>query len=112
MTYNNYYPAGVSAVQAHSGMVWVQGESGAKGYLVAPNSSVVLFDSESDKFYIKAADASGMPLPLRVFEFTEVSAAQKGTTGDESLFVTKAEFAALKRVVDGLSGGIKDEQSV
>lgn len=32
--------------QTNSGIIWVQGESGAKSYLVAPNSTVQLWDSE------------------------------------------------------------------
>jgi predicted transcriptional regulator len=47
--------------QTNSGIIWVQGESGAKSYLVAPNSTVQLWDSESQTIYIKSADASGMP---------------------------------------------------
>ena len=31
-------------------------------------------DSESNAFFIKTADASGMPLPLRVFDYSERTA--------------------------------------
>lgn len=50
---------------------WVQGESAARAYAVAPNQSVMLMDSDASVFYIKSADASGMPLPLRIFDYTE-----------------------------------------
>lgn len=43
------------------GIIWVQGEAGAKSYLVAPNTTVQLWDSESQTIYLKSADASGMP---------------------------------------------------
>ena len=43
------------------GKIWVQGESGAKSYLVAPNTTVDLWDSERQTIYVKSADASGMP---------------------------------------------------
>ena len=53
----------------NNGIIWVQGESGAKSYLVAPNSTVQLWDSESHTIYLKSADASGINLvpkfPLR-----------------------------------------------
>ena len=54
--------------QNNNGILWVSGEVGAKSYLVAPGTSVLLMDSESEKFYIKSTDVSGMPQPLRTFE--------------------------------------------
>ena len=58
--------------QNNSGILWVSGEVGAKSYLVAPGTSVLLMDSESEKFFIKSTDVSGMPQPLRTFEYHEV----------------------------------------
>ena len=55
----------------NSGIVWVQGEAGAKSYLVGAGNSVMLMDSEQSVFYIKSTDQSGMPLPLRIFDYTE-----------------------------------------
>lgn len=55
------------------GILWCQGEAGAKSYPVAPGGSVLLMDSEGSRFYIKSTDPSGMPNPLRTFEFQEVS---------------------------------------
>ena len=52
---------------AGNGIIWVQGEEGAKGYLVAPGENRLLMDSENSTFYIKSTDASGMPLPLRLY---------------------------------------------
>ena len=46
---------------AQGGIIWVQGEAGAKSYLVAPNTTVQLWDSENQVIYLKSADASGMP---------------------------------------------------
>lgn len=57
--------------QNNNGLIWVQGEAGAKSYLVAPNNTVMLMDSEGERFYLKSADASGMPMPLRVFDYKE-----------------------------------------
>ena len=54
-----------------NGIVWVQGESAAKSFPVAPNTTVMLLDSESSTFYLKTSDASGMPLPLRVLDYKE-----------------------------------------
>jgi hypothetical protein len=55
--------------QSPNGIIWVQGESGAKSYLVAPNCTVQLWDSESQTIYIKSADASGMP-SIKILDYT------------------------------------------
>ena len=59
--------------QSNNGLIWVQGEAGAKSYLVAPNTTIMLMDSEQNRFFLKSADASGMPLPLRTFEYAETT---------------------------------------
>ena len=115
----NYYPYAAqnympqNQQNQNNSLIWVQGENGAKAYLVAPNTTALLMDSEGDRFYLKTADSSGIPMPLRVFEFREVSAATQAAksvaVGETCTYVTKSEFDALKRVVDGLAGGEKDE---
>ena len=90
--------------QPNNGLIWVQGESGAKSYLVAPGNTVMLLDAENSVFYLKSADASGMPLPLRIFDYKErTTAAQQafgGSVTAESVnldnFVTREEFDELK----------------
>jgi hypothetical protein len=88
---SQYRAAQTQNQQNMSGAVWVQGEVGAKSYPVAPGNSVVLMDSEAARFYIKTADISGVPMPLRVFEFKEVGGAPT-STADMSQFVTKEEL--------------------
>lgn len=99
---NAYQPPtmpGQSAQQAAPSIIWVQGEEGAKAYMVAAGNSVLLMDSENSAFYIKSTDASGMPLPLRTFDYKERTTAAKTPPqtaqqpGGE--FVTRAEFDAL-----------------
>lgn len=85
------------------GIIWVQGETGAKSYLVAPNQSVLLMDSESNTFYIKSSDTSGMPLPLRVFDYTERTSGQQTPSQESAIdpkkFVTHEEFEKFKNEV-------------
>lgn len=57
--------------QVDNGIAWVQGEANAKSTFVEPGKSKLMIDSEQDVFYIKTVDISGMPLPLRVFDFVE-----------------------------------------
>lgn len=79
--------------QPDTSIIWVQGESGAKAYPVQNGKSVVLFDSESEHFFIKTADASGMPQPLRVFSYSETNENDmKAPAIDTSQFITRDEF--------------------
>lgn len=55
--------------QQSNGIIWVQGEAGAKSYLVAPNTTVQLWDSEAQVIYLKSADASGMP-SMKILDYT------------------------------------------
>ena len=61
----------IAQQQNDNGILWVQGEAGAKSWAVAPGKSVMLMDSESNTFYIKSSDTSGMPMPLRIFDYKE-----------------------------------------
>lgn len=92
------------AQQQSTPIIWVQGEEGAKAYMVAAGNSVLLMDSESSVFYIKSTDASGMPQPLRIFDYTERGkiAPQKAETAD-GRFVTREEFDALRARFDALT---------
>lgn len=84
--------------QNDNGILWVQGEAGAKSWAVAPGKSVMLMDSESNTFYIKSSDNSGMPLPLRIFDYKERTTQQTQPQAashqeiDTSQFVTREEF--------------------
>lgn len=85
-------------------IIWVQGEAGAKAYPVAPGNSLLLMDSESECFYIKTTDASGVPMPLRAFTYTEIVQTQDEEKEqpqiDTSQFITRAEFEELKKMVE------------
>ena len=63
-------------------------------------------DSDSSKFYLKSADASGMPM-LRIFEYSEITqnaprTASESPSVDLSTFATKAEFEAFRDEINGL----------
>lgn len=89
--------------QVNQGLLWVSGEIGAKSYLVAPNSTVLLMDSDAQRFYLKSADNAGMP-SLRIFEYTEVSNAPQtplNAPNSEDInlddkYVTRSEYDGLK----------------
>ena len=77
-------------------IIWVTGEAGAKSYLVAPNTTVQLWDSESQTIYLKSADASGMP-SIKTLEYNiknENQPIQAKLVEDE--YISREEFDALK----------------
>lgn len=110
----------VQVQQPNNGLIWVQGESGAKSYLVAPNATVMLMDSEGERFYLKSADASGMPLPLRIFDYKERQNASvsdfKAPTSDfsglDDKFVTRKEFDELKASIASQSTSKKNKNNL
>lgn len=94
--------------QTNQGILWVQGEAGAKSYLVAPNTSVLLMDSENSQFYIKTTDQAGMPT-LRTFVYQEVTGApQNGQKQPETdlddKYVTRQEYNDLRGKYEELYG--------
>ena len=111
MQYQQQYPiqqtisnTPINSTNNSSGIVWVQGEAGAKAYPVAPGNSVLLMDSEAECFYIKSTDSSGVPMPLRAFTYTEIvqSNEVKEPSIDTSQFVTRGELDELRQMIDEL----------
>ena len=123
MAYNNYFPMGYQQYypqmqgvqnlpqqnqpQQNNSIIWVQGEAGAKSYLVAPNSTVTLWDTESETIYIKSADASGMP-NMKVLDYkirgnaveTANIPMQNGFATKDDLDALRADFNALKTQIE------------
>lgn len=89
------------------GLIWVQGEAGAKSYMVAPNNTVQLWDSESQTIYLKSADASGMP-SIKTLDYTIREARNGANTAsvlsDDKLstFATKDEIKAVSDQISAL----------
>ena len=54
---------------SQNSIIWVSGEAGARGYPIAPNTTVQLWDSDENVIYIKSADASGMP-SMKILDYT------------------------------------------
>jgi len=98
-------PASQQQTQIASNIIWIQGENAAKSYPVTQGNSVLLMDSENQVFYIKTVDASGMPQPLRTFDYSERIVA-KNTTAvpaeKQPDYVTREEFE--KRLAEVMNG--------
>ena len=99
--------------QTNTSIIWVQGETGAKSHLVAPNTTVPLWDSESQRIFLKSADAAGMPsMKILTYTIEEVpsiaASAQRAVNAPvkgaepEGGFIAKEEQEALKRQLEAL----------
>ena len=112
MPYNNYIPQFYqpqyslnqpvnqqSNLQNYSGINWVQGENAAKSYPVASGQSALLMDSENPVMYIKSTDQSGMPLPLRIFDYVERTSGSKEIKSDNGSYVTREEFDSFRNEI-------------
>ena len=103
--YNNNNP---------SNLTWVQGEAGAKSYLVAPNSTATLWDSEAQTIYLKSADASGMP-SMKILDYTirdnGANVPNRPLVEKEPSnsieYVLKSDFDALRVELEGLKEELK-----
>lgn len=104
--YNSYYPTYPQMNvqpqynpqnQNTGGIIWVQGEAGAKSYMVAPNTTVQLWDSEANVIYLKSADASGMP-SMRTLDYTIRDNAAPQSHADVSAnYATQDDLKVLER---------------
>ena len=80
-----------------NGLIWVQGEQAAKSYLVAPNTTVQLWDSEEKVIYLKSADASGMP-SMKVLDYT-IRGDANTVQAPAAEFATKDDLRALEEKI-------------
>lgn len=126
MAYNSYFPqyyqpfqqtpvnapqmAQAAPQQSNSGIIWVQGEAAAKSFPVGAGQAVLLMDSEASVMYIKSTDASGMPQPLRIFDYTERTAAPSEAAAGKAApvdYVSRDEFDAFKEEMKKSIKGIR-----
>ena len=111
--YPQQYQQQFQQPQNVGGPIWVSGEAGAKAFLVAPNTTVQLWDSENPVIYLKSADASGMP-SIKVIDYTIRNAQNdvKKTPLDNEPkeYATKDDMEALKaelmRKIDDIKGDL------
>lgn len=94
--------------QTQNNLIWVSGEAGAKAYLLAPNTTMPLWDSESQTIFLKSTDGSGMPT-IKYLDYTVRDTAQptnnvvEGFATKDDLADLAAQLADLKRRMDAMS---------
>ena len=101
-------------------MIFVLNENEASSYPVAPNNRIVLWDKNQTTFYVKSANAQGIP-SMQVYDFTEridntqetpLNAQNKtlGNLGDK--FVTIEQFEALQGKLKALESKFEENAIV
>lgn len=89
---------------ATGGVQWVSSEQEARGYLIAPNSAVALWDSTAPTVYLKQADASGKPT-LKIYDLVERTETPRTAPQEKGVeFVTREEFDRLAALVGEIKG--------
>ncbi len=97
------YPNGNAPQQ--NNLIWVSGEAGAKAYMVAPNQTVTLWDSEAQCIYLKSADASGMP-SIKVLDYVIRDSAARPEAQPAEAYATKSELDALRAEITQLKNAL------
>ena len=129
MAYNNYFPVNYQPMQMYqqqsqqavpqqmqmqqqtqqyNNKIYVQGDAGAKSYLVAPGNTVILWDSEAPIFYEKSADYSGVPHIRRAIYKYEDTAPQNKQILAENDYATKEEVSLIKDEIIALRAKFDD----
>lgn len=114
LAYQSMQPNWMPPPRQNNGVIWVNGVEGAKGYIIQPNSTVVLMDSEQNCFYLKSTNEAGVP-SIRIFEFkekTQTTPAQTKINFDEKLknYVPRAEFDEIKNTLTNITNMINSIQ--
>ena len=95
----------LSPMQPTNDMLFVLNENEASAYPVAPNNSVVLWDKNNKTFYIKTANAQGIP-SMQIYDFTERIENPSKTPAEHTC--TCGEKFATKEQINALEGKIDD----
>lgn len=91
------------------GVLWVQGEEGAKAFPVSAGNTVLMMDVESPTVYMKTVESNGRPQPLKVYDLVERTAQNQPASPSNSKErnVSREEFEELRSEVRRLSKGIR-----
>ena len=101
-------PQSYSPAPMSSNVIPVDGEVGAKAYMVPSGSTgpIALWDTNDNVIYMRTFNAAGMPNPLKKLRYVEEEPAQmlpsqSGAASqiDTSQFVTKDDFEALRQEI-------------
>lgn len=101
-----YDPNRYTSTNLQNSVAFVNGEEGAKNYLVAAGNSVLLMDFNINKFWVKSTGPNGIPQQMREFTFEEITPKIETAQSD---FVTKQELNDLRSYLENQFNGIKNQ---
>ena len=93
-------------VQQTGGLIWVDGEVGAKAYQMPQglpaNQPIALWDTNDTIIYLKSVNPMGMPNPIQKARYTLEENKQKSVSRDESRdeatqYVRKEDMERMKQ---------------
>lgn len=119
------YPMNQQSQQSYNpspkNMEWVEGEVGARAFLMpngwTANTPISLWDSTRNRIYFKSWNQVGMANPLLYADYTDVKelkpleAIPENTSGDESKYATKHDLEELQREIKNMSNMIANNQN-
>ena len=116
--YSQYgqYPYQQPQLNQYIPLTFVSGVEGAKAYIVAPNQTVYLRDSDTDVLYIKTADIQGK-YTLKAYNLVPIENNQKAVNVEfasiEALNALKNDFEQkmnkISLELEKLNGGKNNE---
>lgn len=89
--------------------IWVQGEVGAKAFLVVPGNTVPLWDSEQQVIWLKSVNAAGVPVMSKL-TYTIDSGASTPVNAQD--YITRSEFEERLRAITNNSENKEDTADV
>lgn len=85
-------------------VAYVNGIEGAKGYVLFPNQTAILFDSDDkEKFYVKTADANGVPT---LEKYKKIKEGEQPITAPTE-YVSKKEFDEMSQKFEKSIGDLQ-----
>lgn len=97
--YNPYNQYSYTPQTQYIPLTFVSGIEGAKAFIVTPNQTVYLRDSESDTLFIKSADMQGR-YSLKVYSLVPIEQTQK-----QQEYVSVDMFNQFKKEIEAKLGG-------
>ena len=106
MPYNPYiYQNPYAQYQPQPSILWVNGETEAAMYPVAPNNAVDLWDRSGKAVYRKQADASGKP-SMKIYDLVErIESTQ--TEDNNVIYATKDDIGSILGVIESIKADVE-----
>ena len=98
-------PPPMATPTPNNDMIFVLGQNEAESYPVAPNATVTMWDKNQKTFYIKTANAQGIP-SMQIYDFTE--RVQTPSNSPTEHVCTCGDKYATKEQLNALQGKIQD----